>query len=653
MRRAPLLAIAALFVACGGDDAEPTQPTVDAATDTTATSDAEPGEVSGDGAIEDAGAPTPVVPPTRDTILQTLRAGHPRLVLLAPDIARIQGLIAAGGAPQKYRDAMVKAGTDLLTKPPLDRVLIGPRLLSVSRGVLDRIWLLGLLHRLDPANADWSKRAIQELSHVAGYVDWNPSHFLDVAEMTHAFALGYDWFFDAMTAAERATVRTALVQKGLREGEKAYVAKAWWTRDPFNWNLVCHGGLIAGALAVADEEPELAKTMLLGAIANAPKAFATYAPDGAWAEGPGYWGYATRYAIVASSTLQSALNGDFGFSASAGFMEGGKFRIDSVGPTGKFFNFADAGENAGREPSLSWLGRRFDRALYAWAGRTAAGTSGSALDLAFYDPRGTPDDLAKEPLDARYVQAHLGYFRGAWGDANATWLAFKGGDNQANHAHLDLGTFVLDAAGQRWAIDLGPDDYNLPGYFGDKRWTYYRLMTRGQNTLTFDLANQDVKATAPITTFVAKPGSALALVDLTAGYAASASQVRRGFALLDGRKRVAVQDEATATKAGTWTWTMHTKASVTVSGAVATLTQSGATLEARLVSPSGASFVVEDVLLAAPQTPATGVRRLMVKVATSAGATTRIGVVFGVGAGSTTGVTLASLDAWPSSGATK
>ena len=48
----------------------------------------------------------------------------------------------------------------------------------------------------------------------------------------------------------------------------------------------------------------------------------------------------------------------------------------------------------------------------------------------------------------------------------ALFVGFKAGDNKANHSHLDLGSFVFDAAGVRWAMDLGADDYNLPGYFG-------------------------------------------------------------------------------------------------------------------------------------------------------------------------------------------
>ncbi|MEI6874747.1 MAG: heparinase II/III family protein, partial [Spirochaetota bacterium] len=81
---------------------------------------------------------------------------------------------------------------------------------------------------------------------------------------------------------------------------------------------------------------------------------------------------------------------------------------------------------------------------------------------------------ADVPLDVRFRgQAELAIFRSAWHDPRALFVGFKAGHNDAGHAHLDLGSFVLDADGVRWAQDLGPDDYNLPAYFGDKRWTYY------------------------------------------------------------------------------------------------------------------------------------------------------------------------------------
>jgi hypothetical protein len=79
----------------------------------------------------------------------------------------------------------------------------------------------------------------------------------------------------------------------------------------------------------------------------------------------------------------------------------------------------------------------------------------------------------------------------------------KAGQNSGalhqNHNDLDVGDFVLDAMGQRWAGELGSGDYDSDGYFNgthqtDQRWTYYRKKTEGQNTLVIGGENQLITA---------------------------------------------------------------------------------------------------------------------------------------------------------------
>ena len=44
----------------------------------------------------------------------------------------------------------------------------------------------------------YALRAQKEMIAAAAFDDWNPSHFLDVAEMTTALAFGYDWLYDEL-----------------------------------------------------------------------------------------------------------------------------------------------------------------------------------------------------------------------------------------------------------------------------------------------------------------------------------------------------------------------------------------------------------------------------------------------------------------------
>jgi hypothetical protein len=561
--------------------------------------------------------------------LATLRPGHPRLLALDDRLARVRQLIASDSQAQAYWRHVVGDSDKLLTAPVSERKLIGPRLLSVSREVLNRVQLLGARYRLEPDRAaakKYADRAIRELLAVAQFQDWNPSHFLDVAEMTAAFATGYDWLFDAMTPDQRAAVRGAIVAKGLEPGLDAVAKKAWWVTTTNNWNQVCWGGLTLGALAIADEEPDLAKQILRHALTNLPTAMATFGPDGGCIEGPGYWQYATRYTSFMLVGCETALGTSFGLDRIAGLSVTGDYRMQMTGPTLKQFNFADAGEGATPSSAMFDLARRYNRPDYAAAEVALFPRWGDAFHLLWYEPA-PAEAAARLPLDARFRGIEVAMFRSSAG-ADALYVAFKAGDNAASHAHLDLGTFVIDASGQRFASELGGDDYNLPGYFGKERWTYYRLKTEGQNTLVFGNDNQPVKAAGVITDYVSTPAFACAVADLTAAGGRNATSWRRGVGMVD-RKAVVVQDEFDTPGPVDVMWCLQTAAQVEIgdAGRTATLTAGGKALVARIESPEGAAFGVEPAPIAPPQKPWKDGRRLSIKLAGSAGPR-RITVVF-------------------------
>jgi hypothetical protein len=103
---------------------------------------------------------------------------------------------------------------------------------------LRRISTLALLYRLD-GDARKLARARQEMLATAALQDWHPPHFLDVAELTNAMAIGYDWLFDDLSPQDRAAIRTAIVEKGLKAGRQAFREHAWWTDTENNWTIVC------------------------------------------------------------------------------------------------------------------------------------------------------------------------------------------------------------------------------------------------------------------------------------------------------------------------------------------------------------------------------------------------------------------------------
>lgn len=376
---------------------------------------------------------------------------------------------------------------------------------------------------------------------------------------------------------------------------------------------MCNGGLAVGALAIADEEPELATSIISSGLKATRGAFAHWDADGGWDEGPGYWGYTTQYTSYYLAALASATGSTFGLAETPGLDKAGYFRMYFIGPTGRTFNFADAGDKAGSDPQMFFLSQLYNHPEFAWQHRHER--LESPFDLLWYDARGT--DPKEMKLDQLFRGTNVLFLRSAWNDPKAMWGGVKGGNNAANHSHLDLGTFVIDALGKRWASDLGGDDYNMPGYFGNKRWTYYRLMTQGHNTLLINGENQPPKAQAALKTFEGSDGGLGAIIDLTAAYPAAKS-VKRGLRMYRSeglRNTILVQDEVEADPPVTMVSALHTAASVTLAddGRSATLKIDDQQMSLMLLGDPTTKLTVTAVKLDPPQEELKGITRIQVE----------------------------------------
>ncbi|MDE3148452.1 MAG: heparinase II/III family protein, partial [Acidobacteriota bacterium] len=532
-------------------------------------------------------------------------------------------------------------GERLLTTPP-DVYLIGGSehtLLATSRDMEGRIFTLAGLYRLT-GDKRFAGRATEEMLAAASFPDWYPKHFLDTGEMTAALGLGYDWLYPVLSPADRATIEHAIATKGIDPWLERIKSGEAIHHEHNNWNQVCNGGETIGALAIADVDPERARGIIDHARAAIGDIMKLFAPDGSFEEGPGYWNYATSYNVLFLDALDSALGTDFGMADAPGFSSTGDYHIQSMGPTYLFANFSDAGAGVYPSPQMFWFARRFHKPFYAEYERRV--TLGSKLD-----PRearessrfsiftvfwGAEDanmtDGTPLPLVQSFSRVDQAYMRSAWNDPNAWYVAFKGGDAHASHGHLDLGAFIMDAFDQRWATDLGPDNYGLPGYFGRQRWTYYRMRTEGHNTLTIDGENEDLDAKAPLTASGAMGDSFYAIANLDQAYKGKLTSWSRGVALLD-KKRVLVQDEIAPAQPVDVVWNFHTFADVKIAadGRSATLSEGGATLHARIVSPAAGRFSTASTQAPPPNAPNPGLTNLVINLPKQASAET-IAVVF-------------------------
>ncbi len=543
----------------------------------------------------------PDVPPL-DKIVATLRPEHPRVMAVSGTFDAVRASVRGGGLPARIYAEVEKSADETLAAPVSKyEIPDGKRLLSVSRRVLDRVRTLALVCRVE-GDARYADRAWRELEAAAAFPDWNPPHFLDTAEMTHAFALGYDWLYERWSAEQRRVLREAIVTLGLRPGLKVYESQKGWPRNENNWNQVCNGGLISGALAIADEEPQLAARIVYEAVRSVPLAMQHYAPDGAGTEGVTYWDYGSRYNIVLLSSLETALGTDFGLSQVGAFGQSGYYQICLCGAGRVAFDFADCGRSRVSEPQHFWLASKYDVPAFSWFRLSAleGGERGSALDLLWFDDRGRGLDFKTLPLDRYFRGAECASLRSSW-EPDAIMVGIQAGDsmNLGGHRHLDLGTFVLDALGHRWIIDSGVEHETYMAHrHRNPRHSYYRVRAEGHNVPVLNPdqgPDQNPKAVAKIVKFESTPQQALAVVDLTQAYQPHVDCAIRTFKLAD-RKRLIVTDELQAKQPSELWWFLHTEAKVNLNdgGRTAVLSQRGKTCTVNLQEPAGATFQVMD-----------------------------------------------------------
>lgn len=530
---------------------------------------------------------------------------HPRIILNEEDFSRLRN--EQNAIYQAGRENILKAADILIAKnengnyqEPLCTYVIpdGIRLLATSRKVLDRIMTLAMAWQFT-GNDHYAQRAFDELESAARFPDWNPYHFLDVGEMSFAFSIGYDWLYHWLSSKQRLRLRTAIIEKGLRQIQADYRdyfrrrSYRWYQDAPGdNWKFICNGGLTAACLAIydeAEEEEALIVEILEHAFADGYHAVRNmYLPDGSYGEGFTYWNYASTYLAYFSSSLRSVTGSDYGLTDYEPLKKSPYYVKYLCSNRFLCFNFGDAAEINMCQPIFLWYARHFasgDIAAIRADYLLADPASVSASDMLWYDHR-IYAPFAPSVLDMGAAGSDNASFRSSW-DENGLYAAIHFGNNDAYHHHHDTGTFVVDYQGKRFFCDLGADNYNVQNY----RHTY-RYRAEGHNTLhlgTVEDRDQDPKSHCPITAFRSCTNSdSYVICDMTDAY--FGTPVKRGLKMLAGRKALILRDEIATNAKGMWA--AHTQGSITLSdhGKVAAITVDGSSLKLRILT--GQSFEV-------------------------------------------------------------
>ena len=587
-------------------------------------------------------------PETAAAVARAAQKGHPRLFADADGFARIKARIGSDELVKLAAEHVRTVADALVPTTPSKRIKEGKRLLGVSRTALYRIATLAMAYRLY-GNRTHLNRAVAEMRAVCAFEDWNPSHFLDVGEMSLAVAVGYDWLYADLDAATRKEIAVGLRRCGLDASQM----KLWWIRAHNNWGQVCHAGILAAALALAEENPADAARYVQRAVDCLPISMKALAPNGSYPEGPGYWSYGMHFNVIAIALLESALGSDFGLASKPGFREAGNYPDLVTGPSGLTFNYADGGSGRGTHPALWWFAKRFKspevlryreldnfKAYAARRDKRILGKGGHRLFPFVLFWLETPEAGTSSRLPLVWDgqgPVPITIQRSSWNDDEALFVGLKGGSPSGPHGHMDGGSFVMDTKGVRWAVDLGAESYygierrgmNLwSGAQNSDRWKIFRLSTWGHNVLMLDGCQQDVKGSAKVVRVRAEPPSEVAL-DLSTLYTNATEVLRGGKMSADGRSYVLNDIVRGFRPGGEVRWSMLTGAEAQVDGTAVVLKQKGQTMRlAQTGRDKGAWFVGPATGPNEWDSPNRGCSQLTFKVTADSTGEARLGVTF-------------------------
>ncbi|MBR6211759.1 MAG: heparinase II/III family protein [Bacteroidales bacterium] len=424
---------------------------------------------------------------------------HPRLLLPEGKEPRIE----AGGLLARP-DSVIRAFSDsVLGLPPVERVMVGRRLLHTSREALKRIFWLSWTYRVH-GGEEYARRAVEEMLAVSSFPDWNPAHFLDVGEMTMAVAIGYDWLYGVMTPVEREKVAEAIMEKGLKAALNG--SDAWFYTSEINWNAVCNAGMVYGALAIWEDDPEFCSAMLEKSLESNKLAYNAYS-GGGYAEGYNYWGYGTSFQIMLEAAVETAFPGTEDFSGSEGysdFLASADFIRFTSTPAGNCYSFSDSYRRATGQYMQAWMDARVDGGSLLYPEMRIMERTGYSslceerlfpmylISLSMSGRHQAPDS----PSDHYFTcggTTPVFVYRGGWQSDDDDYLGIKGGLTMSSHSHCDQGSFYFESDGVVWATDLGMQDYNSLETAGvdlwdmtwdSERWQVFRIGPFSHNILT-------------------------------------------------------------------------------------------------------------------------------------------------------------------------
>lgn len=513
---------------------------------------------------------------------------HPRLFVTRSQVDRLKELIASDEIVSKqYTYIMGQVGKAMGDEKLEYGFQDKYRMHDRAERFQKNMQLFGLAYLLT-GDRKYVDRAWVDLSEICQFPDLNTPHIIDTGMFLTGLAVAYDWMYDAWTDDQRNKMAETAINLGIKPQRLAFYGRlqgcAAGSNDrstqisgifpkwASNYNTIANSGLAIAALAFMEKDREICSDALEKSIRSIEYTMKCYEGDGCWVEGPVYWGKATAALTAMLDAIEGVLGSDFGLTNAVGFDKTASYIISMQSEKG-INNYHDANDmtNPAYNSQLTWLGTTYaDKDIINFRRRQFKQDyyNTNSLEMLQYSKNydmieGMIDDNVELPkLSVAHGSVEAFSARSAYFDKNAFYVSAHGGSVGAYHSHNDAGTFVLDMIGEKWAIDLGTENYNI-GISNDQ---IYRKKTEGHNTITINDQsgyNQTESAFVPIIDKKQGIGEAYVVYDMSDAYS-DATKAYRGFFADKNMSELTVRDELVLGKQSDVCWYMHTKAAVDI-----------------------------------------------------------------------------------------
>lgn len=441
--------------------------------------------------------------------------GHPRLFFSAEELqkrlANEKSHVAKGILDKALKDTAfmkvdigaIKEGEDKtgdnLVGGPYSKTSVGfgaygmwmNPMVQLGNVITEGSFRYAFIH--DMAAGEKAKEALLKL---CSFSKWNNNWMLERKFWTYypvgytlaPVAYGYDMLYDLLSVEDRAFVREAIINKGLKLFYRDMVEM---NRMPSNMTnhiavIVAGYGLAATAVYGDDADNPYLEPFISGIITKA-KTFIdrTYYEDGSYGEPKsGYMNMATE----SIAKLLPSLERNFGidYSTTTNVQDFYKYLLQASDSSGRIQDFGDSGGSNGGAVQFGslvhsqwFVYRTGNPFLYKYVKPYWEAGNGGYLGYLWY--RGDINPVSRETLPASKILSAQGMvMRSGW-DNQSSIISIRIGPN-SNHYHLDQGSFQIMTNGDVLLSDPGHGG----SYYANLDFLIYNIQAIAHNVMLVD-----------------------------------------------------------------------------------------------------------------------------------------------------------------------